>query len=90
MTAKTLGMIQRRFAEKSAVVQREFSQSESFRDLCRDYLACVTTLARWQDTDSEEGRLRSAEYADLLTELSDEIEARLHASENEGTETHGP
>ena len=90
MEAKTLGVIQRRFAEKSAVVQREFSQSESFRDLCRDYRACVTALAGWQEADSEQGRQRSAEYAELLAELNDEIEARLRASEDEGNETDGP
>jgi hypothetical protein len=78
---KTVAAIERHFPGTSAVLQRELTESESFRGLCRDYLACQTALARWQETDSDEGRLRSKEYSELLAELTEEIETRLHALE---------
>ncbi len=79
--AATLAMIKRRFAGSDRAVDREFEASESFRGLCRDYLACATVLARWQESESEEARLRVVEYSDLLTELTHEIEACLQTEQ---------
>ena len=76
--ATTLGMIRRRFAGEEAAVEREFERNESFRGLCRDYLACAAALARWQESESEEARLRKQEYSELRAELTKEIEAHLH------------
>jgi hypothetical protein len=70
-------MIKRRFAGREGTVERSFEESESFRGLCRDYLACTAALARWQGVESDEGRLRTQEYSDLLDELTDEIVTRL-------------
>jgi hypothetical protein len=78
---KTLAAIERRFPEMTAIVQREYTESESFRSLCRDYVTCANTLARWQGSESEEGRSRSEEYSELLGELTRELEARLHVHE---------
>jgi len=83
-TAATLAMIKRRFSGNERAVERAFQTSESFRGLCRDYLACATALARWQESDSEEVQLRVAEYADLLAELTHEIETRIRAEEGVG------
>ena len=79
LNKKTLAAIERRFPGMKGVVQREFTESDSFRGLCRDYVVCVTALARWQESESEEGRARSEEYSELLAELTEELEARLHA-----------
>ena len=75
----TLAKIRRRFAGSEAAVDRAFETSEAFRGLCRDYVACVNALARWQESESEGAPLRSAEYSELLDELTREIEAHLHA-----------
>jgi len=77
-TAATIAMINRRFAGHERAVERAFAASESFRGLCRDYLACATALARWQESDSAEARLRVKEYSDLLAELTQEIQERLN------------
>lgn len=79
--AATLIRIKCRFTGRERVVERAFEASESFRGLCQDYLACAGALARWQESTSEEARRRSAEYAELLAELTKEIEAHLHANE---------
>jgi hypothetical protein len=78
---RTLAAIERRFPGTKEIVQREFNTSESFRGLCRDYATCATALARWQESESEEGRARSREYSELLAELTEELGARLHAHE---------
>jgi hypothetical protein len=75
----TVDRIKRRFGGAEANIEREFKSSEAFRDLCRDYLNCAATLARWQESEGEDARLRVREYTELLGELTQEIEARLRA-----------
>jgi hypothetical protein len=72
-----LTRVERRFAGREASVGRAFAASESFRALCQDYVACADALARWQASESGSARLRSEEYAELLEELTKEIESRL-------------
>lgn len=76
---RTLIAVRSRFAGSEESVVLAFETSQSFRQLCRDYLACAEALARWQEVASEEGRLRVAEYSELMTEISAEIEQQLRA-----------
>ena len=78
----TLAMIKRRFPEAEDAVERAFLASDSFRGLCRDYLACVATLAHWQDSVDLDAPHRVLEYSELLGELTKEIEAGLRADED--------
>ena len=73
----TVAMMKRRFAGSELAIERACVASESFRGLCRDYLACAAALARWQESGSEEARLRVEEYSELLDELAKEIQAHL-------------
>jgi uncharacterized protein YyaL (SSP411 family) len=77
----TLVRVKRRFAGKEAAVERAFATRESFRGLCRDYAACANALLRWQESASEGAQIRSAEYSELLEELTKEIESHLHADQ---------
>jgi hypothetical protein len=70
-------MIKHRFAGCNDAIEQAFESSESFRGLCRDYLACATVLARWQESDSADAHARIEEYAGLLDELGTEIQVRL-------------
>jgi hypothetical protein len=79
--ATTVDVIKHRFPGAEAAIEQAFQASESFRGLCRDYLACAATLARWQDSEAEHGPLRVREYSELLGELTREIEERLRAQE---------
>ena len=84
MASDRMGRLPRtraRFAGREAAVERAFGASAPFRDLCRDYLACVAALERWQGSKSREALLRTAEYSDLKDELTREIEVRLGAHE---------
>lgn len=81
-TAYTIAMIKRRFAGRDEAIEHAFTSSESFRELCRDYLACVTTLARWRESDAADARARAEEYAALVDELGIEIQARIRAIEH--------
>ena len=74
---ETLVMIKRRFPGAEDALERAFEASDSFRGLCRDYLACVATLAHWRDSGDLDARHRVLEYSELLGELTKEIEARV-------------
>ena len=76
-SSATLAAIKCRFAGREEAVGRAYENSESFRSLCRDYLACTAALARWQEGGSEEALLRTGEYSELLSELTAEIETCL-------------
>jgi len=83
-------MIKRRFAGRDLAVERLYRDSESFRGLCRDYLACAAALARWQESTSAEAPSRVQEYSGLLAELTNEIQSQLRAEERLGRSTsHG-
>lgn len=69
--------IRERFAGREAAVRQAYRDSEPFRAVCRDYLACARALDRWKASRSEEAPLRAHEYAELLVELAGELEARL-------------
>lgn len=75
--ARTIAAIGRRFAGREDAIDRAYRGSESFRILCRDYLACVSVLERWQRSSSEDAGARVAEYSELLSELTKELEAHL-------------
>jgi hypothetical protein len=81
MTSPTLDAIKRRFAGREEAVERVYGQDDSFRGLCQDYLACTTALARWQGGRSDDARLRTNEYSELLRELTAEIETCLEAAD---------
>lgn len=78
---RTLLMIQKRFAGKDGVIERHFRVSETFRGLCRDYLACASTLVWWENSDSDDAGLRASEFSDLLSELGREISRWLEEGE---------
>ena len=77
--SETLELIKREFSTRERVIERAFHSSQSFRALCRDFRDCARALAWWQQAESEEAKLRVMEYAELLKELTGEIEARLLA-----------
>ncbi|UCG89238.1 MAG: hypothetical protein JSW71_12140 [Gemmatimonadota bacterium] len=84
-----LELIKSRFGSRDVTIERAYSSSESFRALCGDYVECLTALAHWQESDSEHARLREAEYSELITQLTGEIETWLLAMESKaasGTE----
>jgi len=55
--------IRERFAGREAAVRQAYRDSEPFRAVCRDYLACARALDRWKASRSEEAPLRAHEYA---------------------------
>jgi hypothetical protein len=77
--AASVEMIKRRFTGAESAVERAFETSESFRGLCRDFIACAATLGRWSESRAEDAPLRVQEYSELLGELTREIEERLRA-----------
>lgn len=81
---QSLAIIKLRFAGREPAVERLHRECESFRGLCRDYLACAAALARWQESSSQEAPSRAQEYSALLNELEAEIETQLRAGERLG------
>jgi hypothetical protein len=79
--AQTVSTIKRRFAGCDEAIEHAFESSESFRGLCRDYVACATVLVRWRASDSADAPGRVDEYAALLGELGSEILTRIREEE---------
>lgn len=77
--SETLELIKREFSTREKVIERAFSNSKSFRALCREYRDCAKAWEWWREAESQEAHLREAEYAELLRQLTGEIEARLQA-----------
>lgn len=61
------------FPAHSAAIQREFSQSEYFRSICKDFHACSQAITYWDKIASGEAAVRSEEYRELLRELEREV-----------------
>ena len=80
--SETLKLIKREFSSRERVIERAYNSSASFRALCRDFQDCARARSRWRNSECEVGRLREAEYSELLLELTAEIEARLQAVVN--------
>jgi transposase-like protein len=80
----TLEVILRGFPEQRDVIERTFRDQPSFRELCEDYHRCAAALGRWRRLHGEASSARSREYAELLEELTREIEECL------GMATAGP
>ena len=70
------------FPGSVALIERAYRENSSFRDLCRDYRRCAEVLESWRSSDDEASLSRSREYAELLVQLSREIESWLAAREN--------
>lgn len=75
--AASLERIRPWFVGKGAALARAFETSESFRELCADYLTCRDALARWQESGSDEAWVRVEEWKNLAAEIAAEIEAEL-------------
>ena len=75
--ASSLERIRPWFVGKEAALERAFETSESFRELCTDYLICREAVARWQESRSDKAQLRVTEYEKLAAEIAAEIEAAL-------------
>jgi len=72
-----LKRVKQRLPGREAAVEHVFETRESFRGLCRDYLACANALTRWRESQSQDAQLRAVEYRELLDELTKEIESCL-------------
>jgi transposase-like protein len=74
-----LNRVKQSLPGREAAVEHVFETRESFRGLCRDYLACANALARWRQSKSQGAQLRVVEYQELLDELTKEIKSCLDA-----------
>jgi hypothetical protein len=54
-----------------------FRESNTFQNLCEDYLKCYVALGYWNQSSLEEAPLRREEYTKLLEDLSEEIRLAL-------------
>jgi hypothetical protein len=70
---RTLRLIKERFSGREDAVERLFDTSETFRSLCRDYLACSAVLAWWERSDCEGARRRALECSRMRTKLREDI-----------------
>ena len=62
---RTCRLIKERFAGREETIERLFRRSETFRCLCRDYLACAAVLNWWERSDLERARRYARRWVDL-------------------------
>jgi len=67
-----------RFADCRAEVVHRMAVDLDFRSLCQDYEDCARALTRWSQA-AETSPDRVAEYAEILSELEQEIRDSLDA-----------
>jgi hypothetical protein len=78
----TQALIMSVFPGRDALIERAFRDSNSFRDLCRDYRNCAAALERWRRSEGGASSSRAREYAELLNDLTQEVESWLDAIGN--------
>jgi hypothetical protein len=74
----TQSLITRASPGREPLIERLYRESGSFRDLCGDCRKCASALERWRRSGGVPAP-RVDEYAELLDELTEEIEAWLDA-----------
>jgi hypothetical protein len=67
-TPSSLRLVEKRLPQVREGVARLFARDEDFRDLCEEYEACVTALARLGDGDA-----KRKEYGMLQLRLESEL-----------------
>ena len=68
----SLGLLRKRLPEISEHLARLFAGDEDFRDLCKEYEACIVTLARLDTGDPSSEAIRN-EYGSLQLRLEGEL-----------------
>jgi hypothetical protein len=81
----TPSLIASEFPGRDALIDHAYREDLSFRDLCRDYRKCAETLETWRRSDDSAASSRAREYAELLAQLSGEVESWLEAVESGST-----
>ena len=61
------------YPDARTIICNLFRENDSFHEICLDYEQCRKTLRYWRTQDSEEAKMRIAEYEDLLRSLELEI-----------------
>jgi hypothetical protein len=79
---QTPSLIAKEFPGRDQLIDHAYREDLSFRDLCRDYRKCAVALEDWRRSDDNAASLRAREYAELLLQLSGEIESWLEALES--------
>lgn len=73
-----LSQILERFPKDAALVMRLVLESETFRNVCEDYVLARWTLSTIESTpEPERDRTRLADYRRLVRELEEEIDNSL-------------
>lgn len=70
---RTLRLIKARFAGREEIIEDLFATSETFRCICRDYLACSAILAWWERSDYETARSRAQQFSGMQVRLREDI-----------------
>lgn len=85
INAAILRLIRTRTGSSEEIVVSEFQGNPSFRSLCYELQACDRALKRWIASDSGLSRQRTAEYAQLLGELTEEIRIAISSADRSRT-----
>lgn len=84
-----LSRVVERFPRYNYAISTLFRTIPSFNEICMDHDRCCKTLERYQRQGSDEARLRTTEYKEILQELELEIMQYLNdyskKSHNEST-----
>ena len=79
----------KRFPEYNDAICSLFRTIPSFNEICMDHEQCCKTLEHYQRQDSDEARLRTIEYGEILRGLELEIMQYLDDEEKLHNESTG-
>jgi hypothetical protein len=77
------------FPGNERLIDRAYRDDPTFCELCDDYVRCAAALERWNRLSGDKSSPRTQEYSELLTELTDEVQAWLDATVDDSSRVSG-
>ena len=68
-----ISKIAERLHNSRHIVENLCKEDDTFRSIYEDYLKCLDVQRYWLQSDSDDAAVLSMEYAELVTELENEL-----------------
>lgn len=62
-----------KFPDLATLIEMEFMKSESFREICEDYVICLNSIRKMESSDPEKKAEYLQEFREALYELEKEM-----------------
>lgn len=73
-----LPKITRKLSKYKTIIEKLYRNDETFREIYNDYLTYLDALQFWEQSDSDDAPARMSEYAELVSEVEEELKENLN------------